>query len=296
MILTLKAWGNWNFCTLGWAITITVPFPNHHPISECVQILVQVICLHTHKFTEATKALHWPWHALWRDDPNKTVPLKLPAFNRCQATTRLCRKAPGSEFHQWLRGIASYCWVLQTLYYCKSSTTPRRSTSSKWIYFWKMLEIPLITAFPDWYWKKPFPVKHPLTVWPGGWPACLCAFLLPPLQLTFALRISPLWCWIWHLSESLEKRAAFCFSSISVRQKVCWRKDSIITRRCFSQRARTYESGKYNSCFCWNCHKFIFLPAALMLILPIVAPFSPSNGHTYSSPPSPFPLSSGRPI
>lgn len=97
---------------------------------------------------------------LWYAVPNKIIPLKLPAFYWFQATTTLCRKqlchpsiATG-EFHQWLWGIASYCWVPQTLYYCKSSTTPVNSTSLKWIYFCKMLEITLVTVFPDWHWKN----------------------------------------------------------------------------------------------------------------------------------------------
>lgn len=52
--------------------------------------------------------------------------------------------------------------------------------------------------------EKSFPCKAPTDfLWPKGWASHLYSFLLPPLQLTLALRISPLQCWIWHLSECL---------------------------------------------------------------------------------------------
>lgn len=163
---------------------------------------------------------------LWYAVPNKIIPLKLPAFYWFQATTTLCRKqlchpsiATG-EFHQWLWGIASYCWVPQTLYYCKSSTTPVNSTSLKWIYFCKMLEITLVTVFPDWHWKNyPLSGVHWLCL---AWRLSILSLFLPSPSPPAHLGPQNIALVAWNLAlvwmlERLGKKAAFCFSSMCVK-------------------------------------------------------------------------------
>lgn len=176
------------------------------------------------------------------------------------------------------------------LCYCKSSTASVNSTSLKWTYFQKVLEIALITVFSDWHWKEKLPlydthwlfglgVEHPVFV------PCLSLPSSSPQSSEYhpcgAESDSYLNAWMF------AKRAAFCFSiqNLCWRWKWYWRVDIIITKRFFSQR-ETEHLKEANTIAALartltNLYQFIsVLPAAFMFILFIVAPFTLSNAHT----------------
>lgn len=195
-------------------------------MSERVQIFAQVISVGFHKFisVQQNQSIHV---GMCYDMLSQT---KLFLWNYLLSIDfRPPLHCVGSSFATHLlplvnstsdSGIASYSWVPQTLYYCKSSTTPVNSTSLKWIYFCKMLEITLVTVFPDWHWKNyPLSGVHWLCL---AWRLSILSLFLPSPSPPAHLGPQNIALVAWNLAlvwmlERLGKKAAFCFSSMRVK-------------------------------------------------------------------------------